>query len=696
MVVDPGIVLAFASGAPLAALGVLLLLLRPWRRQQLVFGLFAVVWGIEIAVANLGRLLQADPVIHRAALLVSYGLVLVAALLLIRFVSTRLGDRSRTVLVGAFAGLALVGGVALAVRPDWFVAAVGGSGPTTLVLGPAVLPLVLAPFHGAFYASVAILYRAHRDADPGTERRRERTLLLAMALFPSYVSASLLVAFSSPSTPVVFQSPGGTLGPVLLFAAGVVTLVGIALHAALDPPRPGGRDLLLVGAIVGPMTVAVAEAGLGRIGLTIDTLGAWRIATVAILVYALVRHRLFDLDVRLKAVAGPGIAALAIGVGALVSLTRAAAGGSLVETVFPLTLAAAVGGAAWNFGDRLGEALFPGIEREPPYLDRRRFEVYRGHLEEALAADSVDETELARLRDRLGVTEREDAVMRYLLTKQLPDRAEDDLRVEPGATIAGRYRVRHRLGEGAHGRVHLAYDEETERQVVVKVVGTMVYGGKAADLLLREARIVAGIDHPNVVEVLDVLEGRHEVAQVMAYAEGGSLRGLLDRRGSSGPRRAVEIVDQVLAGLGAAHAEGVVHRDVKPENLLLTDDGRVTVADFGVAYEAGRDATGLTGGAIGTLLYMSPEQLRGGEVGPASDLYAVGVVLHELLTGRYYLPLAGRDDFQVRRAILEETPELDLEGRASSLRPVLERALAKDPKDRYASADEMREALAAR
>ncbi len=230
----------------------------------------------------------------------------------------------------------------------------------------------------------------------------------------------------------------------------------------------------------------------------------------------------------------------------------------------------------------------------------------------------------------------------------------------PGETIAGvdvvgvqagsRYRLVRELGRGATGVVYLARDLELERDVAVKLLHPHLAAATRADALARffeEARITASLRHPNILAVLDLDERARRI--VMELAGRGTLRDLLRERGARPPRRACERHLQILSALGAAHRRGIVHRDLKPANLMFRRDAdlpgtEIIVGDWGIAHLP--DVAGATGapaaesrrGAEGTLAYMAPEQRRGDDAAPASDLYAAAVVLFEQLTARHPWP----------------------------------------------------------
>src|SRR5215216_4060770 len=266
-----------------------------------------------------------------------------------------------------------------------------------------------------------------------------------------------------------------------------------------------------------------------------------------------------------------------------------------------------------------------------------------------------------------------------------------------GQTLNGRYQLGSLLGVGGMARVYLATDRVLERQVAVKVLSPPYAQDPVfVERFRREARSAARLSHPNIVAVFDSGSdaGRHYL--VMEYVAGQSLAQLLTRQGRLTPRRAAELAVEVCAALAAAHAQGLVHRDVKPANVLVGAEGRVKVTDFGIVKAAATTLTG-TGTVLGTAAYLSPEQAQGGPVDARSDLYGLGCVLYELLTGRPPFG-SGADSPQVALAArhVSEPPELP-----SVHNPQLDRALdvvvltalAKQPDQRYQSAIEMQDAL---
>ena len=264
--------------------------------------------------------------------------------------------------------------------------------------------------------------------------------------------------------------------------------------------------------------------------------------------------------------------------------------------------------------------------------------------------------------------------------------------------VGGRYRIEERLGAGGMSTVFLALDSVLERRVAVKLLAEhLAEDDSFVARFRREALAAAGLQHPNIVQVYDSGQdpdsGRHFI--VMEYVDGPSCADLLRDHGTLGVQEATRIVRGACNGLDYAHRQGVVHRDVKPGNLLVaSESGNIKLADFGIAKAAEQTRITQVGSVLGTAAYLSPEQARGEEAGPPSDIYSLGVCAYQFLTGR--LPheygslteLALKQQSDRVRPITDYRPEVP-EALDRSIRVCLEN----DPAARYASALDLAEAL---
>jgi eukaryotic-like serine/threonine-protein kinase len=254
----------------------------------------------------------------------------------------------------------------------------------------------------------------------------------------------------------------------------------------------------------------------------------------------------------------------------------------------------------------------------------------------------------------------------------------------------GRYRIVRKLGTGGMANVYLAEDEVLGRRVAIKILNDRHAGDdQFVERFRREAKNAASLSHPNIVSIYDRGEAEGTYYIAMEYLDGRSLKELIVARGPAPVNVAIEYARQILGAINFAHRHGIVHRDIKPHNVLVDAEGRLKVTDFGIA-RAGVSQMTEAGSIIGTAQYLSPEQAKGAPVDQTSDLYSVGVVLYELLTG--VVPFSGDTPVEIAMKHLSSTPEPPSTKRAEVPREldlVVMRALAKDPADRYQSAEEM-------
>jgi serine/threonine-protein kinase len=255
----------------------------------------------------------------------------------------------------------------------------------------------------------------------------------------------------------------------------------------------------------------------------------------------------------------------------------------------------------------------------------------------------------------------------------------------------GRYLITRKLGSGGMANVYLAQDQELGRRVAIKILDDRhARDEQFVERFRREAQNAAGLSHPNIVSIYDRgdSEGTYYIA--MEHVEGRTLKELLVARGPSPLGIAIDYTRQILSALRFAHRNGIVHRDIKPHNVIVDGEGRVKVMDFGIARAGAASQMTEAGSIIGTAQYLSPEQARGAPVDQTSDLYSTGIVLYELLTGS--VPFTGETPVEIAMKHLSQAPVPPSTHRPEVPRDldyVVLRALAKDPADRYHSAEEM-------
>ena len=254
----------------------------------------------------------------------------------------------------------------------------------------------------------------------------------------------------------------------------------------------------------------------------------------------------------------------------------------------------------------------------------------------------------------------------------------------------GRYRIMRKLGSGGMADVYLAEDEELGRRVAIKILNDKYApDDQFVERFRREAKNAAGLSHPNIVSIYDRGEAEGTYYIAMEYLDGRSLKELVVARGPLPIPDAIAATRQVLSALRFAHRKGVVHRDIKPHNVMADADGRLKVTDFGIA-RAGVSQMTEAGSIIGTAQYLSPEQARGAPVDQRSDLYSIGIVLYEMLTGQ--VPFTGESPVEIAMKHLSDPPRPPSLLRTDippDLDMVVLRALAKNPEDRFQTAEEM-------
>jgi eukaryotic-like serine/threonine-protein kinase len=259
---------------------------------------------------------------------------------------------------------------------------------------------------------------------------------------------------------------------------------------------------------------------------------------------------------------------------------------------------------------------------------------------------------------------------------------------EIGATLGGRYRLVELLGQGGMARIFRAHDNQLDRDVAVKILRPEY--GRDPDFGSRfrhEAQAAASLNHPNIVSVYDYGQDAAGPFIVMELVDGEDLASIIKRSGALPPRQAARITAETARALQAAHQRGIVHRDVKPGNIMIDRDGRVKVTDFGIARAIAEAQMTLPGTTLGSVHYFSPEQARGDQATPSSDVYSLGIVLYELLTG--HRPWEADSAAAVAMARLAgppPDPSAIRSGIPTDLVAIDRKALATEPADRWSSA----------
>ncbi len=261
-----------------------------------------------------------------------------------------------------------------------------------------------------------------------------------------------------------------------------------------------------------------------------------------------------------------------------------------------------------------------------------------------------------------------------------------------GRTI-GKYRIVEQIGRGGMGTVYKAIDETLDRRVAIKILNADLIDQEAVERFRREAMTLAKLNHGRIGAIHELTRDGHDLLMVMEFLEGETFEKLIEHGPMEIPR-AVMLCEQVLDALQYAHSAGVIHRDLKPANVMLTPSGDVKVMDFGIARVQGSEHLTTNGFMVGTPAYMAPEQVRGEEVDPRMDLYAIAVVLYRMLTHR--LPFTGDTAIAMIHSQLNNSPTPPRQFRADLpdwLVSVIDRGLAKTPADRFQTASEFRAAL---
>jgi serine/threonine protein kinase len=255
----------------------------------------------------------------------------------------------------------------------------------------------------------------------------------------------------------------------------------------------------------------------------------------------------------------------------------------------------------------------------------------------------------------------------------------------------GPYRILQKLAQGGMCSVYKGMHIGLDQEVAIKVLSPEAFDDRSLrDRFINEAKIQAKLSHPNVVKTLNYLEQDNMVILVMEYIKGETLDVLMKKEGALSLDKVFSILDSVFDAVDFMHSKGVIHRDIKPANIMLPYEGSVKVMDFGIAKVLGEIGNTRTGIRIGTIWYMSPEQIRGTGVGLQSDIYSIGVMLYQMVTGK--MPFSGETEFDIMKSHIEDTPPAPWKINSNIPREIgriILKAIAKNPKERYQSVREL-------
>ena len=264
-----------------------------------------------------------------------------------------------------------------------------------------------------------------------------------------------------------------------------------------------------------------------------------------------------------------------------------------------------------------------------------------------------------------------------------------------GELIDNRYKIIKSIGEGGMANVYLAWDTILEREVAVKVLrGDLSDDEKFIRRFKREANSASSLKHPNIVEIYDVGEDNGKYFIVMEYVNGKTLKSLIKKRGALNINEAIDIMLQLTSGIACAHDSYIIHRDIKPQNVMILEDGRVKITDFGIAMALNSNELTQTNSVMGSVHYLPPEQASGSGSTIKSDIYSLGILMFELLTGK--VPFKGDNAVEIAIKHMKDPIPSVREFNSSipqSVENIVLRACAKNPKNRYSSASEMYEDL---
>lgn len=696
--VPPVIVTQTALATLFAFLGAWVLAARPGARPNRILAAFLILSAGSAFVYGVFRAAPDYPAqAPFLRILIAYDLPLFLLILLLvddLFLGSASRARRRVVLWLGLIVVALLLGV-LALRPALYISAPSG-GDERITPGP--LGVVYGVFGIVAYATVVPLAaRIARSPEQSLVQRRQAALLgVAFAILVAHGGATRLSNILTGNANEF--APGRTLATL----AGLVGLALVAVSARALTNAFEGRarrlawSALVVATLLGALdfplnpfireyapivdlfwntrsivqtafgvVLAIAVVRFGLAGISTEARGRLTKATSVVLVLSI---SILGLALTLRGL-GPDLRGMAIGV---------------VVAVAPLGLALT---PLRSIPRKIVDVTL--LDVRDPEIVAERARIYAAALREATRGQGAtlqrSDPRLVALREELGLSDRDHAVLASLVADQ-PARAGD------ARLVLGRYRIEREIAVGGTARLHLATDTLIRRDVVVKEVMDTTRDPSSA---MREIRALGRVSHPRVLTLFDAQQVGNRLLVVLEHAPGGSLA---ERLRAKGPLPAEEvrlIADDLLDALDAVHAAGLVHGDVKAENIVFGAEGRIRLADFGSArlIHPDPDTTAPLTSSSGTLASMAPEQVLGEAPTPASDLYAAAALVYRMLTGEHYLDFSGATEAEARGRILHREPRLPAPRVPLDVGKWLAICLQKSPRDRVQDAKSLRAAL---
>lgn len=678
--------LVIGAASFMAIMGLIVLAAGPRRVPTVFFGLFMIVWSAEVVFVQASRL--ASP---RIFLQLGIAAMLVEFMLLIHLVGALATDDPRVRRRTSYflvPYVATIGSLFIA-EPSAFATEEGFT--------PLGGLLIVFPSTAAFL--VAIVAFANRLTRPlaRTERIQLTILFGALSVF-----VGDLIGFFGMSYALDWAFYVGLQGMFLtllyfgLFVAGAgvyIVLVSRSVHHLLKRSSPISMrsESALMLALAFPLLFGLLDA------LFAPTYPPWfvpaayyRVLLAALIAYGLLKFHIFGLDLHLKkglAMGFPVIVAMGVEIPFDFLTNTFQDTLPLWQQVFlAVGVFVVAGAAATPFRDKAADFVFPYVDDTDAYRRARALQVYQAALLPTMDRGGHDDPFLAKLRADLHISMTEhDRLLRDLEAER------EGLHPEVGEVVAGRYRREFLLGEDIVASTWLANDTERDDRVVLKDLHDPAFGDKPP-----EASRLLGTQHPNLVTVRDVLvhDGRPVVA--FEHVASKTLRESIEKDGAMPLDKALTVARAVLEGLVAMHGADVLHRNLKPANVLVGSGGQVKITDHGLtpilASRAERAST-VVAAEQGSLAYASPEKVRGTTEDARADVHAVGAILYEMLAGRHYMELDMTDEYAMRKAIVQGTPDLPLPHVPQKVNDILDRSLARQKTLRYGSAKTMLDAV---